>query len=101
MDRYLNIGFPQTDSTIHEVDDKILTLFPNPSNGVFTIQLNNLSASEISITDINGKNIFHQIIPDFIKKQTITVKLPSVAKGMYFIHIISKEGTSTNKILVE
>ena len=101
LDRYLNIGFPQTDSTIHEVDDKILTLFPNPSNGVFTIQLNNLSASEISITDINGKNIFHQIIPDFIKKQTITVKLPSVAKGMYFIHIISKEGTSTNKILVE
>jgi len=91
-------------SGIHNFDDKnskAISVYPNPSSGLITIQSYNSDdpIQYISISDINGKQIGN--IPtnkhlEFIKFDLRSLKLN---KGIYFITIRSLKGTNVKKIV--
>ena len=65
------------------LNDKNVTLYPNPNNGSFTILMPATAEAEVSITDINGKLI--------LSGNTIGVKsinLNSIEKGVYLVKIV-------------
>ena len=74
-------------------------IFPNPSNGIFTISKNNLPEnSSIAIFNILGEKI-----SDIELKNDLTeIDLSSEAKGIYFYQVFS-EGKiiSTGKLISE
>lgn len=71
-------------------DSSKIQVFPNPTTDYF--QITNLGYNEISVWDINGKNIPIKVINGSL---FYTIDLKNIAAGIYFIRI-TKDGSSTS-----
>jgi PKD repeat protein len=78
-------------------------LFPNPNSGTFTIELNSLTAQNISIEVMNsmGLKVYSENGISFTGKLVKPVKLVNAASGVYFVSIQSTGKKITEKILVK
>jgi len=77
-----------------------LFIFPNPSNGVFTVQLNgslNEEQSEINVFNIYGREVFSKPMETGYK----ILDLSSLPKGIYYIQITNAKKTFNRKIIFE
>ncbi len=76
------------------VNNQIFTAYPSPVASAGTIALQFTSeesiAKQIVITDVMGKNVFAKQIAAVKGTNNISVKLPSVAPGTYFIRVDEK-----------
>jgi hypothetical protein len=72
-----------------------LTIYPNPSNGVFRLDAH--FAGNIEVFDVMGKKVF----ADFIGNESVNIDLSTKAKGMYFIIATDQNGKTMNgKIII-
>ncbi len=69
-----------------------LTIFPNPSDGKFTIAANNIDF-EFYVVNIAGEIVFSG-------KNTTEVNLSNLDNGMYYINFVSDNKTKTEKIII-
>lgn len=79
-------------------------LFPNPSKGYFTLQLNlkEKTTMQIEITDLTGRVIYSNM-PSIESpgKKDIKIDLKNIDNGVYFCNIItSAYGTISKKIMI-
>lgn len=72
-----------------------IRVFPNPSNGVFSIELP--TNGEISIVTITGKQVFTTVAD----QGTTRVDLSDLAAGMYMVRVMTEEGLAVKKITLE
>ena len=70
-------------------------LYPNPSKTFITIDCN--GAKQLVITDYLGRPMLQ--VSNLSEKQTIDIK--QFSKGLYFVTVVSNEGTLTKKLIVE
>lgn len=78
----------------------LVTLYPNPSKGNFTLEMKNLRVENIQIYNAIGQVIYQKNIPNtFISNFDIDLKNPS--NGIYFIKIQTQKGVITQKLIVE
>lgn len=78
-------------------DNNIFKLSPNPTNGIFSITLDEYTSGRLDITDINGINIYTE---SFKNKKTIDLDIQSRIKGIYIVKITNNKGeTSIKKVL--
>ena len=91
------IEVPSIPTRINDFDKgNNLSLYPNPNNGSFTIDL--LSKSQIFITNTLGEIILNQTFET--GKQTMS--LQNQSNGIYFVKITDAKGLSiTKKIVVQ
>ncbi len=96
-----------TDASVPVVLDNItkaLKVYPNPSNGQFTVQLVDVKGAKVTlqIADASGQVIEQKTVP-------LTGKMPSLAipvdiskhaTGIYVIKVISTDGIQTAKVVV-
>lgn len=76
-----------------------ILIYPNPSSEIITIKNNTaLNIKNISIIDVRGKTLKHLNIEDLNEQETINIQ--SLNSGLYFLSIISDQGTSTRKLIV-
>ena len=92
-----------TFSAILGVEDHValndITIYPNPSNGVFTIAKNNLTTvNKISVYDMNAKLL--KVIAKEITDQNNTIDLSELSKGMYFMEIANDADQVVKKIII-
>jgi len=73
-----------------------IQLYPNPSNGKFTIE-NNLGATSVKLVDLSGRVIASQSITSGI----ITVDFSGVAMGKYLVHINGEKINKIEPIVIE
>jgi hypothetical protein len=78
----------------------LISLFPNPNNGQFSIEFSNPlqnERSEIIITDLNGKQVYN----DFVSKEEIVKQfdLSYINKGMYVVMVRDKKILFTKKFI--
>ena len=75
------------------------TIYPNPSNGQFTIEQKASGKVNIEIVDVNGRIVYSisENASGNLKKQ-IDTNLPS---GVYIIKVSSNEGQSTSKLIIK
>lgn len=77
-------------------------VYPNPNKGKFEIQVINKNTSEdykVEIVNILGEKIYSAILPAVQTKQI--VDLSHCRAGVYFVRIMSEDGTAIRKIVVE
>ena len=82
---------------INSVSD-ILSIYPNPSAGVFNLKLKNVSNISFDLYDITGKTIMSKVP---VNRNEFTLDLNQYQKGMYFMKIKSDYGTTTKKLVIQ
>lgn len=71
-----------------------VTIFPNPSNGVFTIESKE-NITSVRITDLLGKIVFQQIL-----NNQSGYKINSLQKGTYILTIFDNNNQQTNQKII-
>lgn len=84
-----------------EAPNSMLT-FPNPNNGVFTIQFdqNEKMKTKVEILDAQGKVVFQDKLGKFSGEYKKEVDIKSNGPGMYIINIQQGDKINTNKVIV-
>jgi len=75
-----------------------ISVYPNPSTGIFTLETNIESPKEVIVYDILG-NIVYSVSNVLTKYPQ--VDLSSKSKGVYFVKIISGDIIKVNRIILQ
>lgn len=80
-----------------------ITVFPNPTKGKFTVQLNEIPASDgsLQILDAKGSIIENRTVKKAGFSSTISVDLGDKARGLFIVRFINSNDVYTTKIIVE
>jgi hypothetical protein len=80
-----------------------LSIYPNPSRGQFSMQLNNSRATkaEVLIADAKGVIVERRQVQLTEGKQTLRFNLSNKAAGLYVMKVITEEGVQTMKVVVQ
>lgn len=84
-------------TAIHEAIREQLSIYPNPAADQINIQLTNAGIHTIQIFNILGQTL-HTLQTD---ESLVAINLSSYNKGVYFVTVENKEGTSTTKFIRE
>ena len=78
-----------------------LKIFPNPSNGVFNIELSELTVSEVELVllDVSGKVFSIETFTTNSNKLTVPMNISDADAGIYFIRINAGK-TITKRVIV-
>jgi uncharacterized repeat protein (TIGR03803 family) len=79
------------------------TVFPNPSNNIFTISFSSTTKDKLflKITNEVGKIIYTEKQKDFSIEHVSTIDLSQQPKGIYFLEIVSNGERAMKKIVLE
>ena len=83
---------------IFEMTQQELTIYPNPSNGIFFISDNGKKIQQLQVYDALGKLISQKQIS--LINSTYPVDLSELNEGVYWLKAISDEGYSTARLLL-
>jgi hypothetical protein len=75
-----------------------LNVFPNPSNGSFTINHDFLKNASWSLYDISGKLIHSERIASGSTSTSVNLNIPS---GVYSLRIVSEDVQIQKSVVVE
>ena len=76
--------------------DKHITLFPNPTDNVFTVNSSAEIIRELTLYDNNGKAVWRQNVNDYETQ----VNVENLAPGLYFVRLTMSNGIVTKKLIV-
>jgi len=80
-----------------------INVFPNPTSGIITIELNDLAerSFQVEIINIAGEMITNKTITNCITHCTYPIDLSNYPKGEYLIKIKTTEGSSIKRIMLK
>ena len=79
----------ESGTSINELNNSLVKLFPNPSNGIITITLSQHSNGQIILTDILGK----EVLSKSFTSNEVHLNLKSLeSKGTYFAKVLDSDG---------
>jgi hypothetical protein len=84
-------------TAIESIDQtSMVSIYPNPAKGHIRVY-SETAFSSISITDINGRTVFHEYVNDHKHE----ISLPSLLPGVYFVKVLFQSNLSVKKLIVE
>ncbi|MES2726042.1 MAG: T9SS type A sorting domain-containing protein [Bacteroidota bacterium] len=88
------------DSSIKEVDIKATKVYPNPASKQVTIE-SKQNIENITLFDITGKEMAHKTPERETQMYELNLTDLAIPKGIYFIKVVSHDGSVTKKIIIE
>jgi hypothetical protein len=85
-------------NSLDEVGTSPIIVYPNPTNGSFTIEMDQALIRSAQLFDWNGRLILDQ---DFGQQQKARMNVPTVEKGLYLLRIQIPSGVKNTKLTVE
>jgi hypothetical protein len=74
---------------------EIVTIFPNPSNGTFSVKWNSSSAFNIELIDLAGRSVFKSIN----QNSGAMLDISALEDGIYYCKVSSSKGQKTLKLV--
>ena len=94
--------FTYTSTPIPEVRESLVTIFPNPCDGRFSIRAKLLDATlNLQVFDIAGKVVFDKAYETANGTNLIKVTDANLRAGIYFIRIVADNKVCMQKLVVE
>lgn len=85
-------------TSIDEIDNSTMTVYPNPSYGQFTVTLpNNYNQANIAIIDINGKVIFE----DEFNSTNKEFDMQNLDSGLYTVKVLTQNEVFVEKLIIK
>ncbi len=80
-----------------------LSIYPNPTNGMINIVINNITFSELLITivDIQGKLVYNKSEKGTTADYNKQIDLSGLAKGIYYIKLATDVQVTVKKLVVQ
>ncbi len=76
--------------------------FPNPSKGIFKVQLSNFASSRAEVSVFDGKGtLVQKRLVNLNEGSSADFNLTGRAPGLYYIKTVSDKGTTTSKVMVQ
>ena len=72
-----------------------VNIYPNPTNGLVTIETKNGNSGTIEIMDLSGKIIFTETI----KNNTTEININALATGVYFVKVKNETSSEVIKLI--
>lgn len=88
---------PSTLSSISNVKQTIFNVYPNPSSGVFEIELGLNKKYDVTVNNVLGQTVLSTITSSL----NTTIDLSSFDKGVYTIELKDENRTYTEKMIIE
>lgn len=79
----------------------VMAIFPNPTNGQFTLDLELQGPTTVRVIDASGKTIHSEVLQANSARAACVVDLSSRAKGTYAIQVQNNGGSVTQTVVVE
>ena len=80
-----------------------VNIYPNPTNGMFTIHIGNADFNEMIITvvDIQGREVYKALDKNINSDYSKQISLEGVAKGIYYIKLNYGAESNVQKLIIE
>jgi len=78
-------------------------VYSNPSSGTFNVQFNLPESGDtfISITDMQGKEVYTETVKNFSGAYDKTITLDEKASGTYFVKVSQNGYSNTSKVIIQ
>jgi sialate O-acetylesterase len=88
-------------STLQDMEEPSMVVYPNPNNGIIYLDLRNLSnTSSFNILDLNGRIVKHHLLSQEQKDEHYVRYESDLSSGHYIIHIMYDGATLIEKLLI-
>ncbi|MBI4932046.1 MAG: T9SS type A sorting domain-containing protein [Bacteroidetes bacterium] len=101
------IGLCPVSNAVNEIAEPIsVSVFPNPSSGVFTVSGLQSAVYGLEIYNVFGELVFQTTVnpvgnnSNGVNRKQETVNLSSQPNGIYFLHIKTEQGSAVKKIII-
>lgn len=83
-----------------KIDNTSLNIYPNPSNGIVTIEVSNLKSlqSKVYVYNVLGKVVFEK---EMVSNSNQIINLSELNDGTYFVKLVSANGILNKKINIQ
>lgn len=85
---------------LNELQNNI-TVFPNPSNGLFQIEFIASDNTELVITDLTGRVVMYEKFASGQSAIKKSINLSDQPKGLYLINLKTASGNKVSKLLIQ
>jgi hypothetical protein len=72
-----------------------LNVYPNPTSGEFTVEMNSSSAKTVNVTDVTGR----VILSANTEESTFNVNISQLAAGVYYVKVSSDNAVNVIKVV--
>lgn len=86
-------------TAIKNIKANDFNIYPNPSNGIFTVNFDKAGKAEIKMFDVLGKVVYTKKLES--TSNAVTVNVNELPNGVYFLQIQTVEGMNTQRIVIE
>jgi len=82
--------------------DAFVSVFPNPSNGEFTLNMEAPVSSDLTVAliDVSGKTVYTENLGKYNKTLHKTFDLKGLSAGVYTLNIVMEQGTIRRKLII-
>ena len=88
---------PGNANSATDMKQTIFTTYPNPSNGIFIIELGQVAKYNVSVSNVLGQIVFSTTI----NGMNTNIDLSSFDKGIYTIELKNEKEVYTEKVIIE
>ncbi len=77
-----------------------VSIYPNPSNGVFNIDFNNVEVEQINIVNVLGQTVFSKKVDNTISNSNISIDISNNPNGVYIVNASNGKETKSYKVIL-
>ena len=88
---------PSTAVSISEVKQNIFNVYPNPTSGVFSLELNDNKSYDITIFNSLGQKVYNNVV----NSTSMLIDLEKLESGVYTIELQNSDIVYTERIIIE
>ena len=84
-------------SAVSDFKQSIFNIYPNPTNGVFIVELGEVAKYDVTVNNLLGQTVY----TTSINHMKTTIDLSGFDKGVYTVELKNNLSTVTEKIIIE